>query len=413
MRNRVLLPLLAAALVPCGSIAYAQESIGLPAAASAFIASASALAKSASDEVQLDRSQARLTEIRTALTKKLLSIDTLKPISLMDVLDEKKLLCGPRESHITYIARYNYLNALVARINEVSKPKPATDLGSALALFLADYTVDAGQAALGDPTLHKLQARDKRRCENDIKSFDLAYYGAPILSPGGRPPAAPSAAAAVSFGFLGPIGAVIDTFISVFTPVVVGAANLVDEAKRRDAIVTFLADPDHQKEIKVVGKYLAGELSDYTWSKRRVLAASFVEQQFELRNTTVDLSKVDACKDLIANRFKRSDSGAPSSTFMLCWRAAWGKLQGQVATLLKTGDDYDRLADAGDTASALQAYNEITQDLSAIKENSVTSPKVLWEQVLKLVSFAKTVSAAFSEENRAKIHKAIDDLVKA
>ena len=44
----------------------------------------------------------------------------------------------------------------------------------------------------------------------------------------------------------------------------------------------------------------------------------------------------------------------------------------KVGSALKTASDYDLLVDAGDTSAALNNFNKITQDFSAIVENSIT-----------------------------------------
>ena len=89
------------------------------------------------------------------------------------------------------------------------------------------------------------------------------------------------------------------------------------------------------------------------------------------------------------------------------------KLQSKVGSALKTASDYDLLADAGDTSAALNNFDKITQDFSAIVENSITDKTAFWQYVTQLVNFANAVSTALSQDNRTKIQKAIDALVKA
>jgi hypothetical protein len=109
----------------------------------------------------------------------------------------------------------------------------------------------------------------------------------------------------------------------------------------------------------------------------------------------------------------RTPSGAPSAAFMRCWRKVWSQLDSTVASTLKAANDYDLLADAGDTDTALIAFRNVTRDLNAIRTNAVSDPDVLWMFVTQVVIFATTVQTAFSPDNRDKLHKAIDALVKA
>jgi hypothetical protein len=102
----------------------------------------------------------------------------------------------------------------------------------------------------------------------------------------------------------------------------------------------------------------------------------------------------------------------PSLLFRTCHRAVWEKLQKTVASALKTASDYDLIADAGDTSTALVNYDKITSDFSVITASEITNPEVFWQFVSQLVSFAGTVASASSIDNRTKIQNAIDALVK-
>lgn len=396
----------------------AAETITFPKVIDSFVASTSAIAKSTTEQISLDRSQERLEAIRRAIAQKLITVASGATFNLADAagLEERALLCDARKTHIEKIAGHNYLNALVSRIEEVSKREPATDIFSGVKLLLVKVSVDVSADALSPSAIKQLQDESTTRCHRDIKSFDEAYFGIKIQGPvPAGPTAAPEAAEAAlpSLSFLGPVGVVIDTFLGIFSPLVAQGANLIDEKKRVDAVVAFLHDAQNQKRIKNVGEKLATDLSAFALEKRRRLAASFVEQDFGIRRRSIDLSKLDECKDLAETRFKRADSGSPDFHFMLCWKAVWGQYEKPVAELLKVADSYDSLADAGDTDNALKPFKQITADLTAIKEGAVTNRELLWGQVLKLVTFANTVVTAFSKENREKMGKAIDDLVKS
>jgi hypothetical protein len=98
---------------------------------------------------------------------------------------------------------------------------------------------------------------------------------------------------------------------------------------------------------------------------------------------------------------------------VLCWRAAWTQLEGNAAAVLKAADEYDQLLDAGDKGNVKTSFAELSEALSAIAEGSVTNPHVLWATATRLLAIGEKIQAATSKENRDKMQKAIDDLVKA
>jgi hypothetical protein len=398
-----------------GAIA-ADDPIKLPKASSAFIASTKALTASADEYVQLERATDRLRAIRAELTKRLLNATGTSEITLKDLIEERKLLCDTRVTHLTTLARLNFLNSVVSQVDETAKVSKPDNVLSALTLLFAKYSIDGTTKSLDPATLKSLGDRTKARCEKDIKGFDLAYYGIEIKA-ASAPASLPSAEAPVppasALSLLGPLGALIDTFLNIINPVAIGAATLVDEAKREDAISKFFGDPKNQQNLRDIGEKLGKAASDFNWDKRLQLAASYVESVREIQSSKFDLSKFEECKELNSTNLGRTPSGAPSAAFMRCWRKVWSQLDSTVASTLKAANDYDLLADAGDTDTALIAFRNVTRDLNAIRTNAVSDPDVLWMFVTQVVIFATTVQTAFSPDNRDKLHKAIDALVKA
>lgn len=63
-------------------------------------------------------------------------------------------------------------------------------------------------------------------------------------------------------------------------------------------------------------------------------------------------------------------------------------------------------------ARAKKSFAQLSTALDAIAEVSITDPAALWRIATRLVAFGEKVEAATSKENREKINKAIDDLVK-
>ena len=394
----------------------ADDPIKLPKASSAFIASTKALTASADEYVQLERATGRLRVIRVELAKKLLNASGTSKISLDNLVEERALLCDTRVTHLTTLARLNYLNSVVSQVDETAKISKPDNVLSALTLLFAKYSIDGTAKSLDPATLKSLGDRTRARCEKDIKGFDVAYYGVEIkaantpMSPASEEAPVPPASA---LSLLGPLGAFIDTFLNIINPVAIGAATLVDEAKREKAISDFLSDPKNQQNLRDIGEKIGTAASDFNWDKRLQLAASFVEGVREIQKTELDLSKFEECKDVSSTNLSRTASGAPSAAFMHCWRKVWSQLDSIVASTLKAAGDFDLLADAGDTATPLIAFRKVTDDLNAISTNAITDPEVLWMFVTQVVTFATTVQTAFSQDNRDKLHKAIDALVKA
>jgi hypothetical protein len=381
--------------------------------ADAFVASANALAKSASEQADLGRAVVRLERVRLALTAALLGAQAGDKLAL-GAIDEKDLLCKPRGEQVKIAIERNYLQAVAAKIEEVGKPAQIDNLIAAVKAVFANQTVDVRTPVPSEAEMKKIIELQVTRCEADIRDYDKAFYGREIksdmhlmaltdLTVSGLP----------SFAFLGPVGAAIDAIVAIITPAIIDGAKLIDEAKRRERIRAFLADPQRRELIRKTGESLAKDVSSYVWTKRQKLAGTYIERVALLRAEKVDLAKIDACKNLPATRFAARPSGTPSDDFVLCWRSVWQQVESEVAAALKAADDYDQLADAGDSDNAVKAFDGMKDALGAIAEGSITNPDVLWNLVARLIAFADKVNTTFSKENRDKMHKAIDEITKA
>ncbi len=396
---------LAAAALAIGATSAASAQ-ALPPGADAFVASANALARSASERVDLGRATARLDVLRHAVTEKLLAAGAGQTIYL-DTLDEQALLCRVRGAHLAVAAHRNYLQALAARIEEVGKPAQIDNLLVAVKALFAGQSIDLTGAVPSAAELAGLEQLQRERCERDFREFGRIAYGR-ALATGEAATEFPEAA-----GFFGPVAALVDAIVSVVAPVVVEGSRIVDEQRRRAAIKAFLADPVNRAAIKGAGTKLADEVASFIMSKRMKLAGVFSEQTAVLRHAPVELAKLDACKALLALPQKPAlrSSGAPSDVFVLCWRSAWTQLEPIVASALKAADEYDQIADAGNPDNAKKAFEPLSNALDTLA-NDRLSPETAWALAVRLIGFAEKVSTATSNENRDRIRKAIDDLVK-
>jgi hypothetical protein len=81
---------------------------------------------------------------------------------------------------------------------------------------------------------------------------------------------------------------------------------------------------------------------------------------------------------------------------------------------LKAAQEYDDFADASNGKEG-EAAAKIGEQLDAIIAPNVTAATLqnLMKLAVRLVAFGEKLKTAASKENRDKIEKAIDDLVKA
>lgn len=412
--NAPLLGLILLILIQSGTstTVSAQGAPGYPPGADAFVASANALAKSATERVDLGRSSARLDQIRRSLTNKLLVAGSGATVSLAD-LDEVRLLCGVQRPHIQVAARRNYLQTVAGRIEEVGKPAQIDNLiGAAKSLFNSQ-SLDIRGPVTNQTQLDTLAKNIENRCANDIKGADKQFYLASIVEPQLGTTSAADEEVIGTTALLGAFSSIINVFVGIITPAVIEGAKLIDEQSRRNAIRRFLSDEGHREEIRRNGDSLATEVGVFIENKRGRLTGAFLEKLALLRKSEISLPKIDACKALETNRFTKRQSGAANDDFAICWRAVWTQLEAPVAAALKSADEYDTLADAGDKNNAKAAFADLSEALSGISENAITNPHELWQIATRLMAIGEKVQAATSKESREKIQKAIDELVKA
>lgn len=385
-----------------------RSQTALPPAVDAFIAASNALAKSADERVDLGRATARMNMIRSALTANLLKKPS--PAKLTVPLVVSTLVCDIRAANVEVAARRSFIQSIAARIDEVGKPTKIDNLETALKSLLSNQSLDITVALPNAEALAAARTDVKQRCEQDFTNYYHAYYGnkfgpAEPLASAGPAEAVPSFSA---------LGALIDVISKIITPIVVEGAKIVDEQRRREAVLAFLGTPGNIKRIEESGAALSREIAAFTQAKRLRSAGSVFELAAVTRNAQIDLTKDESCKQYSAGS---SALGADGKTlrddFILCYQAAWVQLEGPVSALLKAADQYDQLADAGDPNNALKAFEPLAKSLAAISAPGDDGLVKFWNWAVRLIAFAGKIEAAFSKENRDKVGKAIDDLVKA
>lgn len=371
-----------------------------------------ALATSGSATLKTFRSDARTLAIRAALSNALLSAGQVATTITLDksdndsALGEIAILCAPRQGFVGSSVSLNYLNTLVQNINAVSTPTAApTDIASALKLLFAssNYAI-ADKVKVDDATIATLKTATLTKCTADLQNYAKDFYGAEMpvgaLAPLATP--APGAVSSVdTFAFLGPVGTLIDTFLSILQPILIDASKIVDQARRQQAIQTALAQ--NQDKISATGEQLAAAVDDYATSSRHLLVGAFVEQLVSIREMSIDLSGVPACKKLAPK--SRLPSGAPDAAFISCWGVAWSKLKPQVDTLNTVGDSYDTLADAGDV-SAGKLFKTIMANYKAIDSGQIPISNIVLNEMTEFITFANDIANAASKSNIAALKAA-------
>jgi hypothetical protein len=432
----------AAAAITVSPIGSPAKSAEKPSTYAAFVSALSALAVANDDAIQNERNAARLAFLRTAFSKKLLGAfppDSRQPavtdannsLSLSGAIDTTSLLCSfradkieidrnisPRDKeasitvdHLTTLSQQNYLSATAAQLQALAGPSDAKDIFSSFKELFATYQVNvSAQPTISDADRTKI----RKSCEADLREFDSAYYGLKIPVPSG--PAASAAATPFDFGQLavfGPIGTYASTIIGIIQPVLVNFANLISDFSKKNAIRTYLSEPDTQNKLRDAGVAVARTQSDYLFAKRLSLAGQFAEQTALLTGNTLDLASKEiqaTCSAVQSSMYRRGSDGAPSEQFRRCYSRIWKHFEPEVNALLKTAAVYDQLADAGDTSSHLYAYKSLMNNFAAVATDS--GQMDVWDTVSRMLSFAGAVKTAVSSENVKKVQQALDALEK-
>jgi hypothetical protein len=405
----------------------------------AFLTTLSSMTTSANTVVQNQRNSGRSLKIRQALARKLTSelgapetpVGAKDPVTgfLTEELSATDLLCKFRSAvvpivpnlserdpaskfnvdHLATLAAQNYLSSVVSQLKALTPPK-ATDVPGAISQLFNTYQVKAGA---GSQTADDAKTRGdvEKVCEADLRDSERAYYGQEITFTHAAAPAAPPGAAAAaatglpSLSFLGPIGSAFDVIAGIIGPVFIDFSNMEAVAKQKAAVKEFL--DGNRAKLESQGEDFGRTLSYYLFYQRLSLAGQFAEQIASIKATSVDLKKIDACNVPMNEMAQRSDSGAPSAAFILCYRAVWSQYSKLVDDALSTANSYDQLADAGNTNAPLASYIKIFNNYNDVVEWSGGNNDI-WTSVNQLITFAGAIANATSSSNLTAIKKALD-----
>ena len=403
----------------------------------AFLTALSSMTASSNTIVQNQRNTGRSLKIRQALATKLTSelgapattIAAQDPVIgfLTEGPDATDLLCKFRSEsvpvipslsdrdrvskfsvdHLATLAEQNYLSSVVSQLKSLTPPK-ATDIPGAISQLFNTYQVKVGT---GLQTSDDAKTRNdvEKVCEADLRDSERAYYGKDINFTHAAIPAAPAAAAAgaglPSLSFLGPIGSAFDVIVGIIGPVFIDFSNMAAQAEQKQKVKGFL--DSNKAKLESEGEDLGRTISDYLFYQRLSLAGQFAEQIANIKATHVDLRKIDACNVPVTEMAHRSDNGAPSAAFMLCYRAVWSQYSKSVEDALNTANTYDQLADTGNTNVPLAAYMKIFNNYNDVVAWS-SGNNDIWTSVTQLITFAGAIANATSESNITATKKALD-----
>jgi hypothetical protein len=371
----------------------------LPAPYESLIVSLGALASSAEAEQKAGRAGTRLALIRTALTEKLLD-KSLGSSVIIDgngantALSAKAMLCGVRKDYVVGNLDVNYLSSLVSQLTEISKPAPKPDdLISAIKLMLANSSFKVSARSKGEAE-DKIKEQMDIICNGDLKEFDKAYYGTDIKFAGEVFQEEAADEALIPLTFLGPFGTLASAILAIIEPIFIDASTIIDEQKREAEIIKALNDD--RPKIESYSKNLALALDKFASTQRRNLAGQFNETLVQIQSQAIDLSKEDSCHKMADA--KRLPDGEPSMQFVKCWRTAWLQVQPMVTSLVKTGDDYDALADVGVQKSSGQ-LDTILKAYQQISSGSYVPTDAFWDDITQFIGLVSAIKSAASASN--------------
>ncbi|MEH2547951.1 hypothetical protein V1283_004596 [Bradyrhizobium sp. AZCC 2262] len=371
-----------------------------PAGADALVGAIAALTNAEDKRIGLWRSENRYGTIRAALVQSVISSKGDAASVALDDNAVKALLCNPRKDFIKVSASQNYLTAVSSELKKTATTAKIDGLTAAITTLFKTYSVDV---ATVDGKLKKAQELALGNCQIDYQKFPKSYYNYAFAG----------STVAIEDIF-SPFSSLVKLVIDIVTPVAEAGAKLVDAEARKAAILAYLKKPGTIKNITAAAQAVDSELSSSLNAYRYQKVGQFVEQVVILRGDTLDLNKEPACKSSFKDDKLIVNDGRPSDNFIKCMSVTSAFYADKIASLLKTADDYDQLADAPPDVTG-EKLKAITGKLDQIANDKVppATTKELWDKAVEIMGFAQTVLNAASKENRAKVKQGIDDLVKA
>ena len=388
--------------------ARAQEQPQFPAGVEALLLSLNGLSGASAERVSLGRPAYRLVMVRGAVTTALLESKGERALDLKGLTDVS-LLCDVRADQAVAATDRAFLSAVAGQIQKTATPGKIETLSAAFASLFANYSVEVTSPESG--LANDQKAAIMQRCKSDLAKSPQVYFGRAVTPPAATESAAAGQAAFLDF--LSPLAALYNAISAIVTPVVLEGAKIAEERRRLGAVREYLKNEKNRTAIKNAARRLAADAGAFADFRRQQVAGKFLDHTAALRVLTIDPSKIDACKDAFKAPLTRAD-GLPTDKFMQCYRTVWSAAGDTTAAALKVAQEYDDFADASSGREG-EAAAKIGEQLEAIASPNVTTATLqdLMKLAVRLVAFGEKLKAAASKENRDKIEKAIDDLVKS
>ncbi len=386
-----------------------------PAGVESLIASINSLTATA--DLAEGRALSRANIIRAALTKQIIDMNgvgvTGSPAGKAEAkgntqlpIEVPGLLCEVYAKQVAVAVSQNYLSAVSQEVQKAATGEKIDTIISALTVLFKDRSQEISVKA---ENAQKAQDAAFNFCVADLGRYPTEYYGQ--LAP----------ADAGLLLLLGPITALFKSVVDIIFPPLQAGAKLLDEQARNAAIRKFLQSPSVRAQIQNSAITLNAAVTGTIQRRRLQLVGQFVEQITSIRRTSQDLGKFNCeaglengAVKLTVTTIEKHKVTLPSEEFILCYKKAWAGLSEAVGSALKIADEYDKLAAApGDLKG--EKVQLITKQLDKISKQSLSALelKQLWEAAVEIVAFAQSVVAAASPENKEKIGKQIDAIVKA
>lgn len=398
--------ILGAAIMVCASLpalaADETAATAFPPGADSLVSAITALTNAEEKEIGLWRSSSRFATLREKFIAGLIASKGTSAMTGIAV-NYETLLCNPRKDYVELSAKQAYLSATAAELKKTATTAKIDSLTQALVTLFKTNSVKVTNSP---DNLKEKQDQALEACKKDFAAYADSYYKYQFGD----------ANAGVE-DFLSPFFALFKTIVDVITPVAVAGAKLVDENDRKKAIQGYLSKAVVRKQITAAATLVNADLSAALTRQRYQRVGQFTEQALALASTSFDTSKETSCQAAFdANGLKKRPENArrPTDDFVKCATIGWAVYSDKLAGLLKTGDEYDQLADAPPDLTG-RKLKAVTDKLDAIAKGTLpqASFQDLWKTAVEIVGFAQTVVTATSSENRDKIRKQIDALVKA
>lgn len=381
--------------------------------AAAVVSALNGLVAGTKTSVDNYRTTSRTIAFRGALMHALMNLDKdsfAKPVRITAA--NVDILCGSRAVYATNYAQMTYVGTITGALNKAATPAKISSIGDAFASFFQNYSIDAGAKLSSDAGIDVT-----RNCEKDIDAWVQDYYGADLVK---LPPVPKPGLVLDPVTALSTFNDLFQTLVTIITPLITTPATAIDAKKRSDAINDFLKKnyKDLQTGADNIAKFGAAQIA----STRLQAVGQFADSMASARTFSIDLSKVDACRNAYSDLpgslvVERKDatgkvtSRLPSDDFAVCYAQAWAQLKPAATVAAAAAAGYDSLADTS-SDQVTKAAQVIHDNMDKIDQPAKMNISQLVSAATQLITYGQAVSQALSAANIAKVKTDVETLMK-